>query len=118
MDLWEILLFQGIFCCSSQDEMSKIIEILPDATIFFKSYLELDLANLITILSFDGRSIKALLTQNNIEKLDTNYTVFYKIFQCGDLGTRDIEVLTAVDIAMKNNQIMALNQIIGYIVKY
>jgi hypothetical protein len=60
--------------------MSKLITQLPDAKIFFKSYLELDLANLITILSFDGRSIKALLTDSNIEKLDKRFTVFYKIF--------------------------------------
>ena len=103
MDLWEILLFQGVFCCSSQDEMSKLITQLPDATIFFKSYLELDLANLITILSFDGRSIKALLTDSNVEKLDKRFTVFYKIFQWGEISKKEIEILTAVDIALNNN---------------
>jgi hypothetical protein len=62
MDLWEILLFQGIFCCSSQDEMAKIITQMPDSSILFRSYLELDMANIVSILSFDSETVKALLS--------------------------------------------------------
>ena len=97
--------------------MSRLIKMLPDASMFFKSYLELDLANLVSILSFDSGSIKSLLTPHNIERIDTSYTVFYKIFQWGDLGSKAIEIMTAIDISLKNNQIQALNLIIDYIVK-
>ena len=79
MTLWDILLFQGIFCCPSQDEMAKLITELPNAQVFFKCLLELDMANMVTILSFDSRCIKALLKENNIKNIDHKYPIFHKI---------------------------------------
>ena len=115
MSIWEIFLIQGIFCCSSQDDMANLIESLPDTSIFFKSFLELDLANFVTILSFDSRCIKALLTESSTSKIDHQYPIFYKICQWSD-GNKSIDTQTAVDIAYKNNQVQALNEIIKYVV--
>lgn len=41
-----------------------------NSLIFFKSLLELDMANMISILSFDSKIVKALLRENNVVKID------------------------------------------------
>lgn len=46
---------------------------------FFKPFLELELSNLITLLSFDNKSIKALLSSDQLDKFDHKYPIFYKI---------------------------------------
>ena len=71
MSLWDILLFEGIFSCPSQEEISKLIMNLEsNSLIFFKSLLELDMANMISILSFDSKIVKSLLRENNVVKID------------------------------------------------
>ena len=49
-----------------------------DPTIFFKSFLELDGTNMVSILSFDSRSMKAILDEKHEEYFDTRYPLFYK----------------------------------------
>ena len=80
--------------------MSNLIEIMPDTSVFFKSFLELDLANFVTNLSFDSRCIKALLTKKNIQNIDHRYPIFYRICQWVDPSARKVDIKTAVDIAL------------------
>jgi hypothetical protein len=99
--------------------MAKMIGQLPDTSVLFRSYLELDMANVVTILSFDTETVAALLTPQNVDKINHKYPIFYKV--CKQLSKKDlnrVEVLTAVDIALNNNQSGALNLIVAYIVKY
>lgn len=83
MSLNELLLFQGIFSCSSQSEVSKLIEEQPTFDVFYKSFLELDMANMVSILSFDSRSIKILLDDTKREANRQNFSkdvpIIYKI---------------------------------------
>ena len=86
------------------------------------------MANMVTILSFDSRCIKALLRDQNIKNIDHRYPIFHKICYWNHYPKENsLEIKNegecfiienAIDIALSNNQIMALNQIIGYIVKY
>lgn len=48
--------------------MSEIMELVkdqPTPEVFFKSFLELDGANMASILSFDSKSLAVLLSENN-----------------------------------------------------
>lgn len=47
MDLVEIILVQSIFLLDSSNEILELIDLQPDRGLFFKSFMELDLANLI-----------------------------------------------------------------------
>ena len=59
--------------------MAKLISEVPDPGVFFKSLLEYDIANLVTILGFDSACIKTLLCSSRIEKIDHSYPIFHKI---------------------------------------
>ena len=99
--------------------MARMIRQLPDSRILFRSYLELDMANIVSILSFDSETVKALLSPQNIEMINHKYPIFYKICnKINNKNTVSLEYTTAVDIALENNQMQALKLIVEYIVKY
>jgi len=61
MTLIELILIQSIFSCQTLTNIYNLIELQPDSQLFFKSFLELDIANMVSILSFDSRCINKLL---------------------------------------------------------
>lgn len=72
--------------------------------------------NLISIISFDGRSIKALLDEKRSVNFQCEYPIFYKMrshSKNNEFGNR-----SAIDIAIDNKQIIALKLMLDYIVKY
>lgn len=83
---------------------------------------------MVTILSFDSRCIKALLSEEKMKFIDHKYPIFHKICYWNHYPSNNsydmteqeqsITIENALDIALSNNQILALNEIIGYIVKY
>lgn len=78
--------------------------------------MELDNSNLIQILSFESRFIDKLLQDvSNSEQYSSTYPMFYKMQQTKGLETR---IFTPVSLALENNQIVALNRMIEYVVKY
>lgn len=86
----------------------KIIELQPNPALFFKSYLELDIANMVSILSFDSRCMTKLLTNvEDIEELNADNPIFYKM-QKNNVRTNKLEITTALDIALDHNQISAV----------
>lgn len=78
--------------------------------------MELDQANLIQIFSFDGRVVTQLLDNIDPEKHSAMYPLFYKMTH--DLKENGIKITTAIEIALENNQIRALNSIIEYCVLF
>ena len=77
------------------------------------------MANIVSILSFDSETVKALLSPQNIEMINHKYPIFYKICnKINKLNSESLEYTTAVDIALENNQMQALKLIVEYIVKY
>lgn len=75
------------------------------------------MTNMISILSFDSRSIVALLDQKHETSFSRKHPMFYKFKQDPhqiELG----EFKSAFDIALDNNQIQALNVMLRYVVDY
>jgi len=76
--------------------------------------MELDLANLTQILSFESRVIKRLLS--NIDETNKpKYPLFYQMQQNSH---GELKFLNSIEIALEENQIHALNEIINHCVKY
>ena len=79
MNLRELMQFQSIFKCKTQKEIVSLIEMHDDVSLFFKSFLELNIQNLVSILAFDSRCIQALLSKSKQSEYDMSNPVFYKI---------------------------------------
>jgi hypothetical protein len=79
--------------------------------------LELELSNLLTLISFDNKSIKALLAPDQLDKFDHTYPIFFKE-KPKDLKDSSEKTRTAIDIALEHNQIQAVDFMISYIVQY
>jgi hypothetical protein len=74
------------------------------------------MTNLVSILSFDSRSIESLLDDSNKEFFRKDYPIFYKL---NDRGTDKRQYFkSAIDVALFNSQIQGLNKILDYIVTY
>ena len=63
--LRELMLIQSMYLTESTNEILKLVKIQPSPMIFFKSLMEFSGANLISMLSFDSKSIKELLDDKN-----------------------------------------------------
>ena len=94
-----------MYCCSSQAEINQLVSAQPKPTIFFKTFLELDGTNMVSILSFDSRSLKSLLDEKHEELFDQTYPLFYRNkIQKGPQEQDKYFYRNAVDIAVKFDQ--------------
>ena len=59
--LRELLLIQSIQRLNTQSKILEFVLEQPRPIVFYKSFLELDGTNLLSILSFDSRSMECLL---------------------------------------------------------
>jgi len=62
LTLRELLLFQSLYVCKTLSQIVEIVSEQPNPGVFYKSCLELDMANMVSILSFDSRSMAYLLS--------------------------------------------------------
>lgn len=76
--LRELLFFQSLYVCSTQTEILKLVESQQHPEVFYKTFLELDGTNMVTILSFDSRCMKSLLSEKNQDHFSPQYPLFYK----------------------------------------
>ena len=72
MTFWELLLLRNLYYCNSTEKMVNMIKEQPNSNIFFKSFLELDMSNLASLLSFDNRIVQVLLSEDNINTGEGN----------------------------------------------
>lgn len=70
--------------------------------------MELDQSNMIQILSFDSRIVRTLLSFE-FSQLNKDTPIFYKMRHVID---DEVHNVSALDVALENNQIRALNLII------
>ena len=115
--LREVLLFKSLLLSKTQSDIVQLVKEQPSPQIFFKSSLEFDCTNLVSVLSFDSRSMTALLGEDNKEYFSDEFPIFYlnKINKTGS-ETRYF-YRTAIDRALKANQVRAVSLMIDYIVK-
>ena len=100
----------------------ELVQNQPNPQVFYKSFLEFDGSNMVSILSFDGRSMKYLLRDEFESYFSSDYPLFYRNKIQKSSGKNGSEVKffyrSAIDSALRNNQIGACKVIIEYIVKY
>ena len=122
MSLRELLLCQSIFSCRQQFDIVKLIEIQPQIKTFLKSFLELDKNNLVQILSFDSKSIAALLNEKHQCLFQKEFPIIYKLstakIECDMVFAHDCSKKSAIDTALQNNQVRAITIMLEYIIKY
>jgi hypothetical protein len=67
MSLREALILQSFYVTSNNFEVLNLVLKQPNPSLFFKTFLELECANMTSILSFDSGSMAALLDSKNNE---------------------------------------------------
>lgn len=71
---------------------------------FYKSFLELNGANMVSILAFDSRSMTVLLDeQTNKDHFKEEYPIFYRNKLLKSNNKNKFFYQSAIDIAFKNN---------------
>jgi hypothetical protein len=68
-----------------------------------------------TLLAFDSSSMDCLLSSKNSEYFDEQYPIIYKN-KLKKRNGKGFYYTNAIDVALKNNQIRAVNCIVKYIV--
>lgn len=104
--------------CNTLSDILKLVQSQPKPAVFFKSFLELDGSNMASILAFDSRSLKHLLDDKNSQFFSEEFPMFYKnkIIKTNKPGKYFYR--SAIDMALRNNQVTAVACITEYIVKY
>ena len=117
--LRELLLFQSLYVCKTLTDIVDIVNDQPNPQVFYKSFLELNGTNMTSILSFDSRSMQYLLKDEFAEHFSSEFPMFYRNkIQKGPSKLNKYFYRSAIDSALRNNQVRAVQEIISYIVKY
>ena len=118
--LRELLLFQSIYVCKTQSDIVALVEDQPSPSVFYKSFLELDGSNMVSMLSFDSRSMAHLLNDRNSEYFSDAFPIFYrnKISKNGSHDGDNYYYISAIDRALRSNQVKAVEYMVDYIVEY
>ena len=77
-----------------------LVQAQPKATVFYKSFLELDGTNMVSVLAFDSRAMRALLDDTR-EDFSSEYPLFYKNKFSRPSGKHFYR--SAIDSALRNN---------------
>ena len=78
LTLRELMLFMSLYVCKTQSEIVDIVNDQPNPSVFYKSCFELDGSNMVSILSFDSRSMSYLLNDQFKSFFSFEYPLFYK----------------------------------------
>lgn len=65
--LRELLFFQSLYVCATQTDILNLVKSQYNPMIFYKTFLELDGTNMVSILAFDSRCMQALLREENLK---------------------------------------------------
>ena len=118
------MIFRSIYLTKTIRAILDIVDDQPDPSVFYKSYLELGGSNMVSILSFDSRSILYLLDDKYERFFLKDYPLFYKNkfkksnFQGEAESPEQFFYRSSIDSALKNNQVGSIRFIINYIVKH
>ena len=90
-----------------------IVNDQPNPGVFYKSCLELDDANMTSILAFDSRSMTYLLKDEFSSHFNKTYPLFYKNKIMKRVRPCSVKEVTyfyrnAIDCALKSNQVKAV----------
>lgn len=116
--LRELMILQSFYICRTQSEIVELVKNQPNPSFFYKSFLELDGSNMVSILAFDSGSMEVLLSDDNEKFFNPEYPVIYRTKIPKKNNKSNYFYFSAIDNALKNNQIKAINLMIDYISKY
>lgn len=93
---------------------------------FYKTYFELDKTNMLNIMAYDSKSMTILLNEQfeDLGFYQSEYPVFYMTKQVvtrtdeNNKIQKKTKYRNAIDIALRNNQMGAVNRIMWYITQY
>jgi hypothetical protein len=111
------MILQSFYLTRTNTGVVKLVGMQPNPSLFFKTFLEFDGANMASILSFDSGSMISLFNDSNAKYFSADYPVIYK----NKILRRDNEnfyYTNAIDIALKNNQVRGCNTLINFITKF
>ena len=94
-----------------------MIKLQPNPKLFFKTLLELDGSNMTSILASDSKSMAILLADQHKKHFSQMFPIIYKN-QIPKRSGKGFYYLSALDIALKTNQVKAVHILVDYIVKY
>ena len=95
--------------CKTQSDIVDLVNDQPNPKVFYKSFLEFDGANMVSILSFDSRSMQYLLQDEFSDHFSKEFPLFYKNkIQKGSPKDQKFYYRSAIDNALRNNQIKAV----------
>lgn len=115
--LKELLMFKSIYVCRNQIDIINVILDQPDPTIFFKSFLQFDLGNLMQLFSFEGDAYKYLLNDKFQRFFTPEYPLFYKN-KFKRVGSSQSFFRNAIDKGIEMNQFESVELALKYITKY
>ena len=92
----------SIYYCATSSQIVDIVNDQPNPKIFYKSLLELNGANMVSMLSFDSRSMEFLLKDEFSDFFSDKYPLFYKNKICKGTDGQYF-YRNAVQNALKNN---------------
>jgi hypothetical protein len=117
MTLRETLILQSFYLTKNNFEVVSLVQKQPNPSLLYKTFLELDCANMTSILAFDSGSMSALLDPQNNKYFNELFPIIYK----NKISKRDgknFYYTNAIDIALKNNQVKGVGLIIDYIISF
>jgi len=115
---------QSLYLATTQTKIVELVEDQALPQLFYKSFLEFDCANIASLLSFDSRSMESLLNERHEAVFSEEFPIFYKNkFPKMDRANTNAShnsyfYRTAIDTALRRNQIKAVDHMINYIIKY
>lgn len=74
----------------------------PNPKFFYKSFLELDGANLVTLLAFDSAVMEILLSSDNAQYFNEQYPIIYKN-KLKKKNGNGFFYTNSIDVALKHN---------------
>jgi hypothetical protein len=100
--LRELLLFKSLYVTKTQSEILDLIKTQPTPEIFFKSMMEFEGSNIISVLSFESTALKYLLGKEFKKYFGPVYPLFYKN-KYRRIGSEGTFYRNAIDGAIRLN---------------
>ena len=100
--LRELLILQSFYLSKSNSEVSALVRMQPNPSFFYKTFLELDMGNMCSMLAFDYGSMSVLLNEDNSKYFSELYPIIYKNKIQKKTGEQYIYT-NAIQIALKSN---------------
>jgi hypothetical protein len=78
LNIRELIMMKSLLFTESNQEIIKVVRLQPNQNFFYKTCLELDCLNLVSLLSFDTQPMKYLLNEQFSEYFSKMYPLIYK----------------------------------------